>query len=227
MLDTTVLEQNTLSPSFGGNFPELNSLTTNTMNTLGTDLFLSSTSHHEIALHSDYTIDSYINQNVEEVANISLANGVNSESLLGTQTITGQLDYTDELDYATFTFVDNYLLSGQEGEVQIDLSSSEFDSYLKLFDASTGSLLAYNDDGGTGTDSQLTFTAQAGVDYIIQATSFYGWETGNYTLTLTDDTSSPPTPPDPSHFDSIYGYGLVNAAAATAAAIGESLCRCF
>ncbi|MEO0770757.1 MAG: S8 family peptidase [Cyanobacteria bacterium J06649_4] len=139
-----------------------------------------------------------------------------------------------------YRYEEDYLLSGLGNQnVQINLDSSEFDTYLYLLDASTGEILAANDDANGYTNSQLNFTTQAGQDYLIQVTSYDTFETGSYSLTayIGDELGSPtlpappmpPTSPPPSvppvlpnNFDSMYGYGLVNAAAAVAAAVGQS-----
>ncbi|HAA28125.1 MAG TPA: peptidase S8 [Cyanobacteria bacterium UBA8553] len=97
------------------------------------------------------------------------------------------------------------------------MNSTAFDSYLQVINANTGEIVAFNDDFG-GLNSQVTFTAQAGVDYIARATSYASGATGAYTLTTTYDTSTTPIP----GFNSNYGYGLVDAAAAVADALGQS-----
>ena len=70
------------------------------------------------------------------------------------------------------------------GRVTILLRSSDFDAYLLLQDAD-GHTLASDDDGGTGTDAQLTYAVVAGRSYRLVANS-YGAErvTGAYRLTV-------------------------------------------
>jgi len=70
------------------------------------------------------------------------------------------------------------------GRVVIQLRSSDFDAYLLLQDAD-GRTLASDDDGGSGTDAQLTYEVVAGQTYRIVANS-YGEErsTGLYRLTI-------------------------------------------
>ena len=64
--------------------------------------------------------------------------------------------------------------------VQIDLTSSDFDTVLRITDA-TGALIAYDDDGGTGSNSRWTGDYPAGM-YSVWASSFGGRTTGNYRL---------------------------------------------
>lgn len=148
-------------------------------------------------------------------------------------TVIDSLDFHDRFNWNTSKYEEDYLLSGLGNQnVQINLNSSEFDTYLSLIDASTGNILAVNDDSDNDTNSQLNFTTQTGREYLIQVTSYGAFETGGYSLTayIEDEINTPlppatptPTPPAlPNNFDSIYGYGLVNAAAAVAAAIGQS-----
>ncbi len=60
-----------------------------------------------------------------------------------------------------------------------------YDSYLRLLDAS-GVEITYNDDGGFGTDSRITFTATSTGTYYIEASSFDGSYAGGYLLTATE-----------------------------------------
>ena len=70
------------------------------------------------------------------------------------------------------------------GRVVIQVRSSDFDAYLIVQDAE-GRTLATDDDGGTGTDAQLTYEVVAGRTYRILANSF-GEErhTGAYRVTV-------------------------------------------
>lgn len=138
--------------------------------------------------------------------------------------INGRLDVFDFINptrnYATY--MDEYtFVSSTHDNIQINLDSSEFDAYLQLLDANTGELIAFDDDGGSGTNAQLNFTAQAGGQYLVRATSYGVFEVGNYSLTAQSGTDGS-APPNAPRFDSAYGYGLVDAASAVAGAIGQS-----
>ena len=97
-----------------------------------------------------------------------------SGSLTGTDCIVSDSYYTD---FWTLTV-------GSEASVIIDLSSSTFDTFMFLYD-SGGSILASDDDGGTGTNSRIAIALSAGT-YVIEASSFSAFETGSYTLQVSE-----------------------------------------
>ncbi|NEQ44310.1 MAG: S8 family serine peptidase [Leptolyngbya sp. SIOISBB] len=145
---------------------------------------------------------------------------------VSSDTIRGSLDFSDYFNPTRlYAYKDDYLLTSPvSGSVQINLDSWQFDAYLQLVDATTGRLLAFDDDSSSGTNAQLSFTAQAGEQYLIRATSYWSFEVGGYSLTAQLGSGGQPTPPTPpSDFDSAYGYGLVNAAAVIAETTGQSL----
>ncbi|HEY9848183.1 MAG TPA: Calx-beta domain-containing protein [Leptolyngbyaceae cyanobacterium] len=81
-------------------------------------------------------------------------------------------------------FADEYTLSGVSDwqQIQVNLNSSDFDSFLQLVNASTGELISSDDDSGGRPNAQISFTKYPGIDYLIRATSFDSGATGNYTL---------------------------------------------
>ncbi len=152
------------------------------------------------------------------------ANAVNQTNTLGTialnQPVAGTLTSTDNLNsLRPDTFADDYRLMGISPgqQVQINLNAARFDPYLQLVNGTTGQLIAFDDDSGPGFNSQLSFTAQAGVNYTLRVTSYARNATGAYTLSVRSSVSVPP-----SRFNPVRGYGLVNAANAIARAIGQS-----
>lgn len=252
MLDSSLSLQDLTTSSSETNFANLNTAIAESAYGLEAASFAGNSHLQELALNSNSELlDLYLSQTPEAVEEIEslgqlfdaeatdeltgigeeiiLADEFDSQTLLSSQNFTGSLDWTDEFDYSRFTYSDYYTVNW-EGQLQIDLVSSEFDTYLQLFDAATGNRLAYDDDRGSGTNSQLTFTAQAGVNYLVQVTSYYQYETGQYTLTFADNQTVPPQEPNPpqeplpptNEFDYTYGYGLVDAASAVAEAIGQS-----
>jgi len=78
-----------------------------------------------------------------------------------------------------------WILNGIPGEtVVIDLESDEFDTYLFV----TGPGIAdydTDDDGGNGSDSQLTLNFTSSGEYLIIASAFSSSGSGAYTLTVT------------------------------------------
>ena len=104
-------------------------------------------------------------------------------------TRTGSL-VTSDCQYTDGSYVDRYqlTLSGSTA-VQIDLTSTAFDTYLIVTNA-TGTVVAYDDDGGGGLNSLISATLAAGV-YTIAATSYSAGETGAYTLSITRPVEDP------------------------------------
>lgn len=82
------------------------------------------------------------------------------------------------------SYVDIYEFSiATATTVQIDMSSSEVDSYLGLFTGANG-FLAEDDDSGGGTDARLVLSLNPG-KYRIWANCTSGEQHGNYVLTVT------------------------------------------
>ena len=102
------------------------------------------------------------------------------------QTINESLSSTDTKNpKKSGSFSDDYTLSELSNwqQVQVNLDSTAIDSYLQLVNASTGAVIAFNDDLIQGNkNSQLKFTVVPGVNYAIRATSLNANETGNYTI---------------------------------------------
>lgn len=81
---------------------------------------------------------------------------------------------------------DAYRFEGREGQrIRIDMTSSDFDTYLELFDENRVSLDQDDDGGPEGTDSRLTFTLPATGSYLIEARAF-SEATGDYSLSITE-----------------------------------------
>lgn len=79
------------------------------------------------------------------------------------------------------------LTAGQTLEVTMD-SGDDLDTYLLLAGPGTGFLVAGNDDddeGTLGVGSRMTYTATTTGIYVIEASTFNGLDTGNYTLGVT------------------------------------------
>jgi len=118
------------------------------------------------------------------------------QTINGTLTASGCAGHRGSGDQYSFT-----ASSGQQ--VSISLSSANFDTYLYLI-APNGTILSEDDDGGggaSGTDSRIPpgtgfLSLPTAGTYIIEASSFTGTSTGNYTLSLTPPCTyavSPPT----------------------------------
>lgn len=66
------------------------------------------------------------------------------------------------------------------------------DPYLEIYD-SRGTLIRFNDDGGSGSDAQMRFTATPAGTYYVAA-SGYGNNTGDYTLSIQEWSPTVYTP---------------------------------
>ncbi|MEO0405851.1 MAG: peroxidase family protein [Cyanobacteria bacterium P01_A01_bin.135] len=92
-------------------------------------------------------------------------------------------------------FDDFYLQGVAPGsEVALNLSSDEIDAFLQLINADTGEVVAFNDDSNGSLNSQLSFTVQPNVDYIVRTTSFAAGDIGSYTLSTGGGLLTPATP---------------------------------
>jgi subtilisin family serine protease len=139
----------------------------------------------------------------------------------------GNLNTSDALNPTRFpTYRDDYrYTSTQSGTVRFNLDSSQFDTFLQVLDTRTGEVLAVNDDFGPGSNSQISLTIQPGSDFVVRVTSYQAYGVGDYSLTIT--TTDPPAGSGIGEgglqrgggYSPVYGYGLVDAAAAIARSI--------
>jgi len=106
-------------------------------------------------------------------------------SISGNQSLSGSLVSTDFVNPSrSGTYRDDYSLTGVSAgqQVRINLDSTAFDTYLQLVNANTGEVLSFNDDANGSLNSEVSFTAQAAINYIVRVTSYRGSATGNYSL---------------------------------------------
>ncbi len=81
---------------------------------------------------------------------------------------------------------DAWRFEGREGQrIRIDMTSSDFDTYLELFDENRVSLDEDDDGGPKGTDSRMTITLPRTGAYIIEARAFSA-ALGDYSLSVTE-----------------------------------------
>ena len=107
-------------------------------------------------------------------------------------TVQGDLAATDCLLPSDSSYVDYWQFQGTAGDVVvIDLSSSDFDTYLGLQNGA-GAVAAQNDDFGNSTNSHIAFTLTSTGTWVISCTSLFPQVTGSYTLTLQGVTAPPP-----------------------------------
>lgn len=100
------------------------------------------------------------------------------------QTLNGRLERSDPT-LSDDSHYDDYVFSAQAGQqLVITMRSRDFDTYLQLGQLRGGSFerIDSDDDGGGGTDSQISYTASSAGNLIIRANSLAGGETGAYSL---------------------------------------------
>jgi hypothetical protein len=79
-------------------------------------------------------------------------------------------------------YVDYYGFSlSSSRSVTVNMTSTQVDAYLIIWNRATGAVVAEDDDGGTGTNARIITSLPAG-NYVIGATSWDAGETGSYTL---------------------------------------------
>lgn len=113
-------------------------------------------------------------------------------------TVRGQLTEQDPVN-AEGSHADAYRFTGREGQrVRIDMTSTQFDTYLELFDDNQVSLATDDDGGPEGTNSRLIFTLPRDGSYVFEARGFSSSATGAYRVTVTE--VEPDQPPQPLAF---------------------------
>lgn len=124
-----------------------------------------------------------------------------------TVTFTDQIGGTDPNDYYRFTL-------NATSNFQLSLTGMTADADVQLLNGN-GALISSSTAGGTINESIASQLA-AGT-YYVRVYPFNGANT-NYNLSLSATPVSTPS----GRFNSTYGYGLVNAAAAVARAVGQT-----
>ena len=112
------------------------------------------------------------------------ARPVRAERLAGT--VSGELSAAD-FQLSTGQYLDVYAFDGEKGEsISLGLSSSGFDSYLRILD-SDGNVVQHDDDSGSGKDAliQNFFLPETG-RYYVWASSIFGGSEGEYVLSFND-----------------------------------------
>ncbi len=93
------------------------------------------------------------------------------QELRENQAVLGRLEEGDSLA-GDSTWIDVYLFRApRDGRVTVELGSGDFDTYLIVAEVG-GATIGTDDDGGEGTNSQLTFAVRGGRTYRIVANSF-------------------------------------------------------
>lgn len=136
------------------------------------------------------------------------ANSIEPQQLAQQTTeVTGELSENSQT-LRNGSYFNVHPLEGKAGETfVIDLISSDFDAYLRLYRLGPNGrqLIARNDDGGEGTNARLVVTLSAKGTYQVLANSYSAGETGQYRLSwslrsqgnATDANANIPSPSNP------------------------------
>lgn len=111
----------------------------------------------------------------------SVSGGVSIKDIKIGETITGQLNSTNEV-LEDGSYAQRYrvrLVQGQQ--VEITLQGDNFDAFLVLFDDDE-ERVAYDDDSAGGTDARIDYTAAKSGDHIIIVNSLGEREEGDFAL---------------------------------------------
>ncbi len=121
------------------------------------------------------------------------ASPASAQAIAVGQSINGELTTSDR-QLGDGSYFDCYELQTRAGQqVQIDQSSSAFDSFLMVRRGgcnNLGDVIAHDDDGGPGLDSRLVLQGD-GTVWAIIANSVGGGETGRYQLRVSAAGSGP------------------------------------
>ena len=102
----------------------------------------------------------------------------------GRVSVEGKLTKEDAKDLVRNTPCKEYLVEMEAGKsYRIDHASKAFDAYLRLEDEG-GKQLAFNDDGGEGTNSRIVFRPTKAGTYRVIPTTLNADATGAFTLSI-------------------------------------------
>ncbi len=139
-----------------------------------------------VNLQNSYTyLQAALGSRPTDLANVAHSGNVDAAYVDGWQTSLDVGEYTIGTigrhgDYDVFDFSP---AGNQWVRVEADeMYSDDVDLVVMIYDGQQ--LVAFDDDGGGGTDSTVIFHAQAGKDYKIVVGSWNGQDLGNYELTL-------------------------------------------
>ncbi len=109
------------------------------------------------------------------------------------QTVEGELtrsDPTVEIDDDKYAR-DEFRINATVGQrLEANLSSDDFDAYLELYESDGETLIAEDDDGGSGTSARIRYTAETDGQVILRVRSL-GGDLGDYELELKEREAAP------------------------------------
>ncbi|MFB6142300.1 MAG: PPC domain-containing protein [Halorientalis sp.] len=119
------------------------------------------------------------------------SSGQNLRSIAIGETAEGYIDNRDGVDPEYNDLAEPVTFEGQAGQtVVVRMASEAVDPYLVVA-GPDGDTVAEDDDGASGTNSELTTTLPESGTYTIWAGSFSGDATGAYTLSVSEASGAP------------------------------------
>jgi serine protease Do len=120
-----------------------------------------------------------------------LGGGHKAQQIASNSPVEGLLDKNSDIHPSDSSYFNAYTFEGKAGQnVQIEMTSSEVDSYLILL-SPDGQDLGHDDDSAGGPNARLTVALPADGIYTVLANTYKAGETGRYSLRLTMRDRSP------------------------------------
>lgn len=134
-------------------------------------------------------------EGVVQQENAALSEGADAAANTGTaysmgvgDTFSGSIGAVGDNDWIAIT-----LTAGSNTQISLtSTGATGLDTYLELYDSS-GTLVAFNDDGGGGLNSMLSFAATTGGTYYINARSYNNATAGTYQISTAELGGALPT----------------------------------
>jgi len=106
-------------------------------------------------------------------------------TLVAPATVSAELSYYGDIDFFSFDAT-----AGQAYEILVRAAGEGLDSTLWLYDTDGNSLLAWDDDGGTGPGSRIVYTVPTSGIYYLAVDAYELWDDdlGPYTLEISESS---------------------------------------
>lgn len=132
-----------------------------------------------------------------------VVSGCEAVWLVGPLTFSETIESTD---CSSPSYADLFLLLVRAGQtVTVNLSSFEVNPHVALYDFATGGLLASSEETSAPSEVNLSYTVPALGVYVLEASTWFPYQTGGYTLTVSAFASPLPSPSAPSPTAPIKG----------------------
>ena len=133
----------------------------------------------------DGTLDGPIAATVSETTDAASSTSTAYSMSVG-DSFNGTVSSNGDRDWVAIT-----LTAGESYDIALN-GGSLSDPYLRLYDSS-GNLIGYNDDGGPGLNSAMSYNATSTGTYYVSAGGYADIRSGTYSLSVTSAGTTPPT----------------------------------